>query len=67
MSAYVPKQYRKALVAAGGSAATALVAGLGLALSDGNLTLAEVGVAAGVALTAAAAVGRTVFSVPNAD
>lgn len=59
---------RKALVGAAGSAATALVAGLGTGLiEDGALSLAEVGTSVGLALLAAAAVGRTVWSVPNAD
>lgn len=58
---------RKALIAAAGSAGTALVGGIGFALADGNLTLNEVLVAAGLACAAAAAVGRTVWAVPNAD
>lgn len=59
---------RKALVAAGGSAATALVAGLGTALvTDGVLTGPEVGISVGLGLAAAAAVGRTVWVVPNDD
>lgn len=57
---------RKALVAAAGTAATALVSGLGTALvDDGALTGAEVGISVGAALLAAAAVGRTVWAVPN--
>lgn len=56
---------RKALVAAAGSAATALVGGFGFALSDGNLTAEECLVSLGLACAAAAAVGRTVWAVPN--
>ena len=56
---------RKALAAAAGSAITALAAGLGTSLSDGKLTAAEVGISIGAALLAAAAVGRTVWTVPN--
>jgi hypothetical protein len=59
---------RKALIAAAGSAATALVAGLGTALvDDGALTGAEVGISVGAGLLAAAAVGRTVWAVPNSE
>ena len=61
------KTIRKALVAAGGSAATALLAGLAAGLTDGHLTLSEGGTAVGLALAAAAAVGRTVWAVPNED
>lgn len=57
---------RKALVAAAGSAVTALVAGLGTSLSDGHLTGPEIGISVGAALLAAAAIGRTVWAVPNA-
>lgn len=58
----------KALYAAGGSAVTALLTGLGTALvDDGAITGAEVGISVGAALLAAAAVGRTVWaSPPNA-
>lgn len=56
---------RKALVAAAGSAVTALILGLGTSLLDGALTGAEVGVSIGGALLAAGAVGRTVWAVPN--
>lgn len=57
---------RKALVSAAGAAGTALVAGLGTGLvNDGALSGAEVGVSIGTALLAAAAVGRTVWAVPN--
>ena len=59
-------QIRKALIAAAGSGATALVGGLGFALSDGSLTGKEALVAVGLACTAAAAIGRTVWRVPNA-
>lgn len=59
---------RKALAAAAGSAATALVAGLGSSLvDDGILTAPEVGISIGLALAAAAAIGRTVWAVPNDD
>jgi hypothetical protein len=59
---------RKALYAAGGSAVTALVSGLGTALvDDGVLTGPEVGISVGAALLAAAAVGRTFWRVPNDD
>lgn len=57
---------RKALVAAAGSAGTALVGGLGFALADGRLTGHEVLAAIGLACTAAAAIGATVWRVPNA-
>lgn len=56
---------RKALVAAAGSGVTALLAALGASLTDGHLTGAEVGTSIGAALLAAAAVGRTVWAVPN--
>jgi hypothetical protein len=59
------KKIRKALVAAGGSAATALVGGFGFALADGDLTGKEVLAAIGLACTAAAAIGSTVWKVPN--
>lgn len=61
------KTIRKALAAAAGSAATALVIGLGSSLSDGNISPAEVGISLGGALLAAGAVGRTVWAVPNND
>ena len=58
---------RKALTAAAGSAVFALLGGLGVGLSDGHLTGSEVEIALGAAATAAAAVGRTVWRVPNND
>lgn len=53
------KKFRKALVAA----AVALVAALGIALSDGDLSVAEALIALGAGLTGAAATYR----VPNAE
>jgi hypothetical protein len=61
------KYIRKALVAAAGSAATALVLGLGTGLMDGDLKEPEVLVAIGGALLAAGAVGRATWRVPNDD
>lgn len=60
-------QMRKALVAAGGSGATAFLAALGAGFSDGRLTATEAGIALGAALVAAATVGRATFQVTNAD
>ena len=56
---------RKALAAAAGSALTALLGGFGFALADGNLTGKEALAALGLACAAAAAVGRTVWRIPN--
>lgn len=57
---------RKALVAAAGSAVTALVLGIGGGYADdGHLSHAEAGFAVGAALLAAGAVGKTVYQVPN--
>jgi hypothetical protein len=56
---------RKAIAAAAGSAATALVIGVGTSLLDGHLTLPELAASVGGALLAAGAVGRTVWAIPN--
>ncbi|MBB3041234.1 hypothetical protein [Nocardioides soli] len=58
---------RKSLVAAGGSALFAGVAGLAAGMSDGTLTGAETVIAGGLALGAFAAVGRATWRVSNAD
>ena len=56
---------RKALAAAAGSAVVAILAGLGAGLSDGHLTGPEAAIALGAGLTAAAAVGRATWRIPN--
>lgn len=61
------KQIRKSLIAAAGSAVTALVGGFGFALADGNLTANEALAAVGLACAAAAAIGRATWAVPNAE
>lgn len=53
------KQFRKALVAAGGS----FVMGLGAALNDGNLTVHELLVVIGAALV----LGGGVYKIRNGD
>ncbi|MBT56584.1 MAG: hypothetical protein CMF72_24690 [Mameliella sp.] len=64
---YTIPMIRKALVAAAGAGTFALVGAAGAALSDGNLTTAEVLIAVGAALTAAAATGRATFTTKNRD
>lgn len=56
---------RKAVVAAVGTGLTTVVGALGASLSDGHLSGDEIGIAVGAGLVAAAAVGRTVWAVPN--
>lgn len=56
---------RKAVAAAVGTGLTTVAGAIGASLADGKLTLPEVGIAVGAGLVAAAAVGRTVWKVPN--
>lgn len=56
---------RKSLTAAAGVGVTTLVGTLGASMADGNLTAPEFLVSLGAALAAAAAVGRTVWAIPN--
>ena len=65
MTAYTVPMIRKALTAAAGAGVFALIGAGGAALSDGEVTGADVLIAVGVSLTAAAATGRATFATRN--
>lgn len=56
---------RKAIVAGAGAALFAGTAGLAAGLTDGGLSTGEVGIAAGLALSAFAITGRATWAVKN--